>query len=92
MSLLQPPQAPARASCPSQLSEEAIASFSPELPPLDESRTTPAVAAIAVQLRMRFTSASSNAQTLMHAMREAWMQWHLLPVIPSGELSGFALL
>ena len=87
-----PPQSPARASCPFQLSEHSIASFTLELPPLDESRLSPALAAISDQVRIRFMSAASDAQSLMHSMREAWMQWHLLPVIPQGELLVSVLL
>ena len=87
-----PPQSPARASCPFQLSEHSIASFTLELPPLDESRLSPALAAISAQVRIRFMSAASDAQSLMHSMREAWMQWHLLPVIPQGELLVSVLL
>jgi hypothetical protein len=87
-----PPQSPARASCPFQLSENSIASFSLELPPLDESRLSPTLAASSAQVRKRFMSAASDAQSLMHSMREAWMQWHLLPVIPQGELLVSVLL
>jgi hypothetical protein len=77
---------PAGTSCPFQLSEEAIASFAPELPPLDESRMSPALAARAAQLRMRFVSATADIQNLTHAMRKVWMHWHRLPVIPLGKL------
>ena len=75
---------PAGVPCPPQLSLEAIASFPPELPPLDDSRMAPAVAAAAAALRARFTTASSNAQALMLAMREFWEMWNLLPILPSG--------
>ncbi len=77
-------ESPALAPCPLQLSEEAIASFAPELPPLDESRMSPAEAASAAALREKFASASSKAQVLMVSMREVWMCWNLLPIAPAG--------
>jgi hypothetical protein len=75
---------PAGAPCPPQLSVEAIASFPPQLPPLDDSRMAPAVASSAAALRARFTTASYDAQALMLSMREAWAKWNLLPILPSG--------
>jgi hypothetical protein len=73
---------PADVHCPPQLSMEAIASILLELPPLDDSCTSPAVAASAAALRARFTTASSDAQALMLSMREIWNKWNLLPVLP----------
>ena len=58
--------------------------FTPKLPPLDESRMSPAVAATAAALREKFASASSNAKVLMVSMREVWMCWNLLPIMPAG--------
>ena len=75
---------PAGAPCPPQLSLEAIASFPPELPPLDDSRMAPSVSSSAAALRARFTTASSDAQALMLSMREAWATWNLFPILPSG--------
>jgi hypothetical protein len=86
LSVTQTTQAPVRLPCPSQLSEEAIASFTPELPPLDESCLSPALAASSAQLRLQFMNASSATKNLMYKMREAWMQWHHLPVISVGAL------
>jgi len=85
MSVLSPPQSPPRAFFPSQLSEEAIASFTIDLPPIDQSCMSPQLAAGAAQIRTRFMTASSDAQNLMRTMRSDWMQWHLLPVIYSGK-------
>jgi hypothetical protein len=83
---------PGRVFCPFQLSEEAIASFPPELPSLDESRLSLEQAAFSAEFRNRFMSASSDAQSLMRSMRKAWMQWHRFPVIPSGQLFVSVLL
>ena len=82
---------PAGAPCPPQLSLEAIASFPPQLPPLDNSRMAPAVASSAAALRARFTTASSDAQALMLSMREVWEKWNLLPILPSGTRAACGL-
>ena len=74
---------PAGAPGPPQLSLEASASFPPQLPPLDDSRMTPALASTAADLRARFTTASSDAQALMRMMRDIRMEWDLLPLMPS---------
>jgi hypothetical protein len=81
--------------CPAQLCEEAIATFEPELPPLEESRITPAHSAIASQLRSRFTDASSSVKILMRTMRDVWISWHSLPVVSTGrgsDLTGCVFL
>ena len=83
---------PAGAPCPPQLSLEAIASFPPQLPPLDDSRMAPTVASSAAALRARFTTASSDAQALMLSMREVWEKWNLLPILPSGTRAALQLL
>jgi len=80
-------ESPALAPCPLQLSEEAFAAFAHELPPLDESRMTPALASTAAALREKFTSASSDAQALLRTMHEIRMEWNHLPVVPAGFLS-----
>ena len=82
---------PAGAPCPPQLSLEAISSFPPQLPPLDDSRMAPAVASSAAALRARFTTASSDAQALMLSMREVWEKWNLLPILPSGTRAACGL-
>jgi hypothetical protein len=74
-------------ACPSQLSPHTIASFALDLPPLDESRMSPAAVSAAASLRFAFAKASSEAQVALHSMREAWEQWHRYPIAPSGILS-----
>ncbi len=74
---------PAPAPCPSQLSEEAIASIPLELPPLDESRMSPAVVSAAEILRMEYAISSSQAKSALLALRKAWLRWHQLPVAPA---------
>jgi hypothetical protein len=76
--------APASAPGPPHFSPGDTASFPYELPPLDESRMTPALASTAAALREKFASASSNAQALMRTMHEIRMEWNLLPVAPAG--------
>ncbi len=73
-----------RVSCPPQLSDESFAKFVIELPLLDESRLSPALVACAAKLRAQFADASSSAQTVLHAMRDAWIAWHHLPISSSG--------
>lgn len=51
------------------------------LPPLDEGRLSPELAASATKLRSQFTLASSNVQILLRSVRDAWIAWHSLPVI-----------
>ena len=72
---------------PPQLSEEAITSFAPVLPPLDESRMTPALAQSAAELCKRLTTASCEVQILMRTIREIWTEWSRLPVMPSQSSS-----
>lgn len=74
-----------RALCPPQLSEEAIASIPLQLPPLDQSRMSPAVVSAAELLSMEYAITSSQARSSLLAMREAWMRWHQLPVAPPGN-------
>ena len=76
--------APASAPGPPHFSPGDTASVIHELPPLDESRMTPALASTAAALREKFTSASSDAQALMRTMHEIRMEWNLLPVVPAG--------
>jgi hypothetical protein len=71
-------------SCPPQLSEQSIAQFMLDLPLLDEHRLSPELAARAAKLRSQFTHAASNAQTELHAVRDAWIAWHSLPIISPG--------
>jgi len=61
---------------PPQLFDVDVASFAPPLPPIDESRMTPALVSTAADLRMRFSSASSDAQALMRTMREIRLEWN----------------
>lgn len=77
--------APAPAPSPPPVSADATASSGspPQLPPLDDSRMTPALATTAAALHARFTTASSNAQALMRTMRDIRMEWDLLPLMPS---------
>ena len=74
-----------RALCPPQLSEEAIASIPLQLPPLDQSRMSPAVVSAAELLSMEYAITSSQARSSLLAMREAWMRWNQLPVAPPGN-------
>ena len=74
-----------RALCPPQLSEEAIASIPLQLPPLDQSRMSPAVVSAAELLSMEYAITSSQARSSLLSMREAWMRWHQLPVAPPGN-------
>jgi hypothetical protein len=76
---------PAPAPCPPQLSEEAIASIPLELPPLDESRISPAVVSAAETLRMQYAICSSKAQSALLFLRKAWMHWHELPMAPGPQ-------
>jgi hypothetical protein len=55
-----------------------------ELPLLDESRLSPALVACAAKLRAQFVDASSKAQAVLHAMRDAWIAWHHLPIASPG--------
>ncbi len=71
-------------SFPPQLSDESFAKFMIELPLLDESRLSPSLVACAAKLRAQFADASSSAQTVLHAMRDAWIAWHRLPVSSPG--------
>ena len=74
---------PAPAPSPPNVPADAAASPPPQLPPLDDSRMTPALALTAADLRARFTTASSDAQALMRTMRDIRMEWDLLPLMPS---------
>jgi hypothetical protein len=76
-------QSPAGSPCPPQLSEDAIASFPFELPPLDESRMSPAVVSAAEILRMEYAISSSQAKSALLSLRNAWLHWHQLPVAPA---------
>ena len=76
-------ECPAPATCPPQLSEEAIASIPLELPPLDESRMSPAVISAAGILRMEYAIYSSRAQSDLLSLRKAWLRWHELPMAPA---------
>ena len=73
-----------RVTCPAQLSDESFAKFVIELPLLDESRLSPALVACAAKLRAQFVDALSNVQTVLHAMRDAWIAWHHLPIASPG--------
>jgi hypothetical protein len=55
------------------------------LPPLDQSRMSPAVVSAAELLSMEYAITSSQARSSLLAMREAWMRWHQLPVAPPGN-------
>jgi hypothetical protein len=79
---------PAPASCPPQLSEEAIASIPLELPPLDESRMSPAVVSAAEILRVEYAISSSQAHSALLSLRKAWLRWHQLPMAPGSPLPG----
>ena len=78
------PDSPPCPPCPHHLSEDAISSFNLELPHLPESSMSPEFAARAVSLRMQFTCASREVQSLMRSMRNAWLQWHLPPAAAPG--------
>ncbi len=71
-------------SYPPQLSDESLAKFLIELPQLDESRLSPVLVTRVAKLRAQFTDASFNAQTALHAMRDAWIAWHDPPIASSG--------
>ena len=73
---------PAPSPCPPQLSEEAIASIPLELPPLDESRMSPAVVSAAEILRVEYAISSSQAHSALLSLRKAWLRWHQLPMAP----------
>ena len=73
-----------RVTCPTQLSDESFAKFVIELPLLDENRLSPALVTCAAKLRAQFVDALSNAQTALHAMRDAWIAWHHLPIASPG--------
>jgi hypothetical protein len=75
-------ECPAPARCPPQLSEEAIASIPLELPPLDDSRMSPAVMLAAEQVRKAYAISSSQAQRSLLSLRNSWMRWHQLPLAP----------
>jgi hypothetical protein len=62
-----------------------------ELPLLDESRLSPALVACAAKLRAQFVDASSNVQTVLHAMRDAWIAWHHLPIASPGRRAPIVL-
>ena len=84
MSSSPQPPFPEQVSCPPQLSEQSIAQFMLDLPLLDEHRLSPELAACAAKLRSQFTHAASNAQTVLRAVRDAWIAWHSLPIISPG--------
>ena len=77
-------ECPAPATCPPQLSEEAIASIPLELPPLDESRMSAAAVSAAASLRLNYAISSSHVQSGILSLRKAWLQWHLLHMMPAG--------
>jgi hypothetical protein len=79
-----PPPFPDQVSLPPQLSEQSVAQFVLDLPLLDEDRLSPELAACAAKLRSQFTHAASNAQTVLRAVRDAWIAWHSLPIISPG--------
>ena len=81
-------ECPAPATCPPQLSEEAIASIPLELPPLDESRMSPAVISAAKILRMEYAIYSSRAQSDLLSLRKAWLRWHELGLSMAPGSSG----
>jgi hypothetical protein len=78
------------APCPPQLSEEGIASILLELPPLDQSRMSPADVSAAELLRMEYDVISSQARSSLLSMRKVWMRWHQLPVAIPGNRIQFA--
>jgi hypothetical protein len=78
-----------RAPCPPQLSEETIASIPLELPPLDQSRMSPAVVSAAELLRVEYAITSSQTRSSLLSMRKTWMRWHQLPVAPPGNRNQF---
>ena len=80
---------PAPALCPPQLSEEAIASFPLEFPPLDESRMSPAFFSAAEIFRMQYAISSSKAQSALLSLRKAWLRWHQLGLPMAPGLPGF---
>ena len=84
MSSSPQPPFPEQVSCPPPLSEQSIAQFMLDLPLLDEDRLSPELAACAAKLRSQFTHAASNAQTVLRAVRDAWIAWHSLPIISPG--------
>ena len=84
MSSSAQPSFPEQVSCPPHLSEQSIAQFLLDLPLLDEERLSPELAACAAKLRSQFAHASSNAQTVLRAVRDAWIAWHSLPIISPG--------
>jgi hypothetical protein len=75
-----------RVTCPPQLSDESFAKFVIELPLLDESRLSPELVACAAKIRAKFVDASSNAQIVLQAMRDAWIAWNHLPVASPGTV------
>ena len=77
-------QSPAGSPCPPQLSEDAIASFPLELPPLDDSLIFAAAVSAAASLRLNYAVSSSQVQSGILSLRKAWLQWHLLHMMPAG--------
>jgi hypothetical protein len=77
-------QSPASSPIPPQLSEDAIASFPLELPPLVGSLMSSAAVSAAASLRSNYAIASSQVQSGILSLRKAWLQWHLLPMFPAG--------
>ena len=75
-------QSPAGSPCPPQLSEDAIASFPLELPPLDGSLMSAAAVSAAASLRSNYAIASSQVQSGILSLRKAWLRWHQLPMAP----------
>ena len=74
-------------SFPLQLLEESIAQFMSDLPLLDEGRLSPSVVARAAKLRSQFTDVSSQVLAGLHTMRDVWIDWHSLPIMPSNTAS-----
>jgi hypothetical protein len=79
-------QSPAGSPCPPQLSEDAIASFPLELPPLDGSLMSAAAVSAAASLRLNYAIASSQVQSGILSLRKAWLQWQQLSIMPAGIL------
>jgi len=77
-------QSPAGSPCPHQLSEDAIASFPLELPTLDDSLMSAAAVSAAASLRLNYAVSSSQVQSGILSLRKAWLQWHLLHMMPAG--------
>jgi serine/threonine protein kinase len=76
--------APLKSPCPPFLAESAIASISPDLPPLPDVSLSPAVAEAAALIQIEYTCSAANAKLSMSSMRDAWISWQRI----SAGLSG----